>query len=90
MAHDDPVIQQFLLIYDRKNDKLVEQKSFGADVGAATIAYRAAEQMYHDRPEMDIVLIGSDSIETVKRTHSTYFTGFTSKDLNDLMNSLNL
>ena len=71
-AHTDR-IQYFLLIYDRHRDELMSHESFGADVDAATTAYRAAEIEYHDRPEMDIVLVGSDSLETVKVTHSTYF-----------------
>ena len=68
-------IQQFLLIYDRSRDELIFQESFGDDVDAATTAYRAAEIEYHDHPEMNIVLVGADSLETVKVTHSTYFTG---------------
>lgn len=89
MTHNDSVIQQFLLIYDRNKDKLVEQKSFGTDIETATREYRAAEQMYHNQPEMDIALVGSDSIDTVKKTHSTYFEGFTRNNLIELMSSLN-
>ena len=68
-------IQHFLLIYDRRKDQLMSHESFGEDADAAMTAYRAAEIEYRDRPEMDIVLIGSDSLETVRITHSTYFTG---------------
>ena len=53
----------------------MSHEPFGADADAATTAYRAAEIEYHDRPEVDIVLVGSDSLETVKVTHSTYFSG---------------
>ena len=53
----------------------MSHESFGEDADAAMTAYRAAEIEYRDRPEMDIVLIGSDSLDTVKITHSTYFTG---------------
>ena len=68
-------IQHFLLIYDRRKDRLMSHESFGEDVDAAMTAYRAAEIEYQDRSEMDIVLVGSDSPETVRITHSTYFTG---------------
>lgn len=77
-------IQHFLLIYDRRRDELMPHESFGADVDAATTAYRAAEIEYHDRPEMDIVLVGSDSLETVKVTHSTYFSGAAARLLDSL------
>lgn len=68
-------IQHFLLIYDRREDRLMSHESFGENVDAAATAYRAAEIEYQDRSEMDIVLVGSDSLETVRITHSTYFTG---------------
>jgi len=75
MTSEADHIQHFLLIYDRRKDQLMSHESFGEDADAAMTAYRAAEIEYRDRPEMDIVLIGSDSLETVKITHSTYFTG---------------
>ena len=62
-------IQQFLLIYDRRRDELLSHESFGDDAVAATTAYRAAEIEYQDRPEMDIVLVGAESLETIKVTH---------------------
>ena len=75
MTSEADHIQHFLLIYDRRKDQPMSHESFGEDADAAMTAYRAAEIEYRDRPEMDIVLIGSDSLETVKITHSTYFTG---------------
>ena len=77
-------IQYFLLIYDRRRDELMFHEPFGAAADAATTAYRAAEIEYHDRPEVDIVLVGSDSLETVKVTHSTYFSGAAARLLDSL------
>ena len=77
-------IQQFLLIYDRKRDELLSHESFGDDEVAATTAYRAAEIEYQDRPEMDIVLVGAESLETIKVTHSTYFTGSAARLLDEI------
>lgn len=81
MTSEADHIQHFLLIYDRRKDQLMSHESFGEDADAAMTAYRAAEIEYRDRPEMDIVLIGSDSLETVKITHSTYFTGAAARAL---------
>ncbi len=89
MPSEDDVIQQFLLIYDRKHRRLISSDSYGEDIEAATEAYRAAELFYHDQPHIDIVLVGSDSLETIKRTHSTYFHSFTVADLDRLVASLN-
>ena len=38
-------------------------------------AYAATEEEYRDRRAIEIVLIGSDSIETVRMTHANYFDG---------------
>lgn len=90
MQNDSAEIRQFLLIYDRKRDVLLSQEDYGTDTTAATEAYRAAEQMYFDQPWMDIVLVGSDSIETVKKTHSTYFESFSVQNMRNLLASLAL
>ncbi|CAM3053453.1 hypothetical protein ACSL103130_10940 [Actinomyces slackii] len=79
-------IQQFLLIYDRHRDELISHESFGDDVDAATTAYRAAEMEYHDRPEINIVLVGAESLDAIRVTHSTYFTGAVARLRNSLDN----
>lgn len=68
-------IQHFLLVFDHSLDRLIDQQDFGTDVTAATAAYSAAETRYRDNSLIDIVLVGSDSIDTVRTTHSTYFDG---------------
>lgn len=83
-------IQQFLLIYDRNHDKLISHQCFGQDSDAAATAYRAAEIEYSDHPEMDIVLVGADSLETVRITHSTYFPGATTRLLEEVRADLTL
>lgn len=66
-------INNFLLIFDHSRNSLVECKDFKSDIAAATEAYASAEKRFRESHVMDIVLVGSDSIETVKITHSTYF-----------------
>ncbi|MDO5494233.1 MAG: hypothetical protein Q4G64_00800 [bacterium] len=68
-------IRHFLLVFDHKIDKLIDQRDFNTNLEAATEAYAEAEAKYRDDPLKDIVLVGSDSIETVRVTHSTYFDG---------------
>ena len=38
-------------------------------------AYAEQEAQYADQKLIEIVLVGSDSIETVKLTHANYFEG---------------
>lgn len=68
-------IQHFILVFDRRAGHLVHQFDFGTEAQAAVRKYEGLEQQYRDCPHMDIVLVGSDSIDTVKVTHANYFDG---------------
>ncbi len=80
MSEDD--IQHYLVTRDvtRGETTVIE---FGTDYDAAQHAYQAAEQRAGDRADVDVVLLSADSLETVKRTHSSYFDD--SKSLDDLL-----
>lgn len=81
-------INHFLLVFDHVQGKLIEQREFGADAERAMEEYAEREATYRDSNAVDIVLVGSDSIETVKVTHSTYFEGFASKDADQLIEQI--
>jgi hypothetical protein len=46
---------------------------FGDDYDAAQHAYQEAEQAARGRSDLDVVLLSADSLDTIKRTHSSYF-----------------
>jgi hypothetical protein len=64
----------FLLVFDHDKGKLVHEERFD-DSDTAVQAYFAMEKNHRETPMIEIVLIGSDSIETVKLTHANYFDG---------------
>lgn len=67
------VIHHFLLVYSYDKGELVAQDEF-TDQALATAAYSDAEAKYRDKLDhFEIVLVGSDSIETIMRTHGHYF-----------------
>ena len=66
-------IQHFLLVFDHARGKLIDIKDFGEDADAAVAAYAATEAEFSDQKSIEVVLVGSDSIETVKVTHANYF-----------------
>lgn len=69
-------IKHFLLIFDHDQGSLLKPvEEFGEDGDRALAAYAQSEQDYRDRPKIEIVLIGSDSLETVTVTHANYFDG---------------
>lgn len=72
MARD---LVHFLLVFDHDAGELIEQNEFGEDAEAAVAAYSACEERYRDKDRIEVVLIASDSIETIRSTHSNYFDG---------------
>jgi hypothetical protein len=71
----DKKIQHFLLVFDHEAGKLIHTEDFGTDQERAVKAYGDCEEKYRDVRTIEIVLIGSDSFETVKLTHANYFDG---------------
>ncbi len=63
----------FLLVFDHSKNEQLVCEDFGSDVESATKAYSAMEARYRKSSVVDVVLVGSDSIETVQATHSNYF-----------------
>lgn len=71
----DKTIHHFLLVFDHQLGRLVDLQEFGDDSEAAVAAYSAKEQEFQGKRMIDIVLVGSDSLGTVRRTHANYFDG---------------
>jgi hypothetical protein len=67
-------IRHFLVIYDIAAREAHVDDHFGSDYEAALDAYSQAEQTYKDRSDIEVVLLGADSIDTIKKTHSSYFS----------------
>ncbi len=65
-------VLHFLVIYDIRAAK-AELVPFGTDCEAALEAYNRTEEEHRDDPNTEVVLLGSDSVETIERTHSSYF-----------------
>lgn len=62
----------FLLAYDHAAGELLHQDTFH-DANKAAAAYAQAEERYRGNDDMEIVLVGADSIETIQITHGQYF-----------------
>jgi hypothetical protein len=65
-------IKHFLVIYDIPRAEAHVER-FENDYEAAVAAYNEAEHEHRDDPDVEVVLLGSDSIDTLERTHSSYF-----------------
>lgn len=65
-------LYHFLLVYDLNLQQLVEQLSY-TDAYEAAEAYARLEEKHRGDDDLEIVLVGADSIETIKVTHGHYF-----------------
>ncbi len=64
-------IRHFLVIYDVRAGKATVQEF--DDYVEALSAYTSIEKENLGSADFDIVLLGADSLQTIKRTHSSYF-----------------
>lgn len=78
-------IKHFLLVFDHRKDELVDMQEFGTNGNGAVTAYSEMEARHATDPAIDIVLVGSDSLETVKVTHQNYFTGMSQHLMDEAM-----
>lgn len=65
-------IKHFLLTHDARTGETAVRR-FGTDYDRAQKAYAEAEREHRDQGDFDIVLVGADSLATIKQTHSSYF-----------------
>ena len=69
-------LNHFLLVFDHNAGRLSYIREFGTDSRSAMVEYSRLEREHLSGSDgIEIVLIGSDSIETVKLTHANYFDG---------------
>ncbi|HYD09547.1 MAG TPA: hypothetical protein VEA78_05540 [Acidimicrobiales bacterium] len=67
-------MRYFLLAYDQKAGRLVSQEEFPeAELERAQDRRFELEQQHRGTPGMEVVMLGAESIEQVKRTHRRYF-----------------
>lgn len=65
-------VEHFLITYNIANG-IAHVDPYGSDYEAALSAYDAAEELARNNENLDIVLVGAENLEVVKRTHSSYF-----------------
>ncbi len=68
-------LSQFLIVFDHEQGALHQEVTVFVDVADALRAYDAAERHFTEQEHIEVVLIGSDALDTVRRTHANYFDG---------------
>lgn len=67
------VVVHFLLVYDHRLQRLVAAPREFRNGSEAAVAYAELEAEHRNDRDLEIVLVGADSIETIMRTHGHYF-----------------
>ena len=62
----------FLIAFDHDARKQISLEMF-RDTARALEAYCELEEQYRDNPRVEVVLLGADSVEAIRVTHSNYF-----------------
>lgn len=66
--------RHFLLIYDQEHGVLLDEPQEFESAAEASAAYEDAERRHEsDHERVEVVLVASDSLDTVKRTHANFF-----------------
>ena len=67
-------LRHFLIVFDSEHQRLIAADDVGIDRDEALRCYAERERAYGlSRTRIQIVLVGAESLETVRRTHSQYF-----------------
>lgn len=72
-------LNNWLIVYDWRNARFIAWSDLGPDTAAAAETYASFEERYEYNDGYEVVLVGADSTDTIKRTHAHYF----GKDPND-------
>lgn len=69
-------MKQFVIVFHRPRGEILELVAFGdseRDVALKELFER--EERYRGQQDVEVVMLGSDSVETLKTTHARYFKG---------------
>ena len=66
-------MSSFVVIYDRRTGKSEVRSHSGPQAHREAFRERLALEAQNHNPDVEIVSLISDSLETIKRTHSRYF-----------------
>jgi hypothetical protein len=68
-------MRYFLLVYDRAHGKLLDDlREYPASERHQALQERFRQELaYRNQPDVEVVVLGAESREALKRTHSRYF-----------------
>lgn len=62
----------YLIVFDHSQQALLQAQEY-ADADEAAAAYAQLERKHRGDTNLEIVLVGADSLDTIRQTHGNYF-----------------
>jgi len=75
-------VTHFLLVYDGKAGRLLREpvEFEDSDESLAVEEYGKTEDEFEDRPDIQVLLLSADSLDTLRVTHANFFSDLTFED----------
>lgn len=67
-------MQHYLLVYDRRKGKIIRHHAYPESKSALTARF-AAEREFSEQPDVEVVVLGAESWDSLAQTHARYFKG---------------
>lgn len=76
-------MKHWLIAYDHRDGRLLmcDEYDDGHESGQQAIRDRFEWERYFDDLDVEVVVLGADSLDTVKRTHRRYFAGSSAQNI---------
>jgi len=65
-------VKHYLLVFDRPESRIIEIKEYTNSSDALTARFDLEKSLGRD-PDIEVVVLGADSLDNLHRTHSRYF-----------------
>lgn len=85
-------IRNFLIVYNWRESKLDHWRDIDLDLKMRKLTPEQARNLYGEYERRfkqsdgyEVVLIGADSIDTIRKTHAHYFGGFATNPFEELL-----
>jgi hypothetical protein len=65
-------VRHYLVVYDRQAGQIIRHRGYRA-ADRALRARFAAEQEFRGQPEIEVVVLGAESWDSLPQTHARYF-----------------
>ena len=66
-------MRHFLVVYNRHEGRIVRRRAYRGAADALDARF-AAEREFKGQPDIEVVVLGGESWQSVERTHSRYFS----------------